>query len=65
MIATIARIAPTGVFRDILASQVGRHYHNSVAEVDCPALAIGQPTVVEQLQQYVEDFLMRFLDFVQ
>ena len=36
-----------------------------VLEVDRPALAVGQPPVVEQLQHHVQHFGMRLLDLVE
>ena len=48
-----------------LAAQVRRQDQDRVAEVDRAALAVGQPAVVEHLQQHVEDLRMRLLDLVE
>ena len=45
-----------------LAPQVGGHDDDGVLEVDRAALAIGQPTVVEDLEQHVEDVVVGLLD---
>ena len=37
----------------------------AVGEVDRPALAVGQPAVVEHLQQHVPDLGMGLLDLVE
>ena len=54
-----------GRFRDVLAAEVRRHDDDRVLEVDRPALAVGQPPVVEQLEQDVEHFGVRLLDLVE
>ena len=46
-------------------AQVGGHDHDRVAEVDRPALAVGEAAVVEQLQQHVEYVGVRLLDLVE
>ena len=48
-----------------VAADVRRHDDDGVLEVDRPALAVGQPAVVEHLQQHVEHFRMRLLDLVE
>ena len=46
-------------------AQVGGHDDDAVAEVDGAALAVGEATVVEQLQEDVEDLGVGFFDFVE
>ena len=46
-------------------ADVRRHDQHGVAEVDRAALAVGQATLVEHLQQDVEDLGVRLLDLVQ
>ena len=48
-----------------LRAQVGGQDHDHVPEVDRTALAVGQPAVVEHLQQDVEDLAVGLLDLVQ
>ena len=48
-----------------LRADVRGHDHDRVAEVDRPALAVGQPSVVEQLQEDVEDVGVGLLDLVE
>ena len=53
------------VILDRLAAQVGGHDDEGVLEVDGPALAVGQPAVVQDLQQDVEHVRVGLLDLVQ
>ena len=46
-------------------ADVRGHDHDGVAEVHRTALAVGQPSVVEELQQGVEHVRMRLFDFVE
>ena len=50
---------------DELAAEVRRHDDDGVLEIDGPPLAVGQPAVVEQLQQDVEHLRVRLLDLVE
>ena len=45
--------------------KVAGHDQYRVAEIDHAALTIGQASVIENLQQGVPYFRMRFLDFVE
>ena len=54
-----------GQVHDCLAADVRRHHHDGVREVDGPPLAVGEASIVEQLQQDVEDVAVRLLDFVE
>src|SRR5262249_15553808 len=46
------------------APDVGSHNNDRILEIDCPALPIGQSAIVQNLQQYVEDVAMGFLDLI-
>ena len=46
-------------------AEVGRQDDDGIAEIDGVALAVGQPAVVENLQQDVEDVVVRLLDLVE
>src|SRR4051812_29095115 len=48
-----------------LAAEVAGHDEDDVAEVDGAALTVGEPAVVEHLQQDVEGLRVRLLDLVQ
>ena len=48
-----------------MAADVRRHDDDGVPEVDRAALRVGEPAVVEDLQQDVEDVGMRLLDLVE
>ena len=50
---------------EILAAEVRGQDDDRVGEVDRAALAVGQPAVVEHLQQDVEDVAVGFLDLVE
>src|SRR5664279_4673063 len=45
-----------------LAAQVAGQDQNHISEIDCTTLAISETTVVEYLQEDIEDFGMRFLN---
>ena len=47
------------------APDVRRHDQHRVAEVDRASLSVGEPTVVEHLQQHVEHLRVRLLDLVE
>ena len=49
----------------IFRAQIRRHHDERVAEVDGAALAVGEPPVVEHLEQHVEDVGMCLLDLVE
>ena len=51
--------------QEMLAAQVAGHDHDGVLEVDRPSLGVGQPAVVEQLEQDVEHLRVRLLDLVE
>ena len=58
------RPVSVGSTRNVRAEVRGQD-QDRVAEVDGAALAVGQPTVVEHLQQDVEDLRVRLLDLVE
>ena len=53
------------VLEDERRADVRRHDDDGVAEVDGAPLRIGQPAVVEDLQENVEDVRMGLLDLVE
>ena len=46
-------------------ADIRRHDDDGVLEVHRPALAVRQPTIIENLQHDVPDIRMRLLDFIQ
>ena len=52
-------------FGDELTAKVRRHDHDGVLEIDRPALAVGEPAVIEQLEENVEHFRMGLFDFIE
>ena len=48
-----------------LRAQVGGHDQHHIGEVDRATLAVGEPAVVEQLEEDVEDVWMRLLHLVE
>src|SRR5581483_1967333 len=54
-----------GELGDERRADVARHDDHDVLEVDRAAVAVGEPAVVEDLQQHVEDVRVRLLDLVE
>ena len=54
-----------GLFPDAVRAQVRGHDDDGVAEVDGPALTVGQAPVVQHLQQHVENVGVGFFNLVQ
>src|SRR5258708_7407767 len=50
---------------DVLRPDVRRHDEHGVAEVDGAALGVGEPALIEDLEQHVEDVGVRLLDLVE
>ena len=50
---------------DVAGAEVGGHDDDGVLEVHDPALAVGQPAVLQDLQQRVEDVRVGLLDLVE
>src|SRR3982750_4637108 len=48
-----------------LASDVGGHDDHRVSEVNHPALAVGEPAIIQNLEQDVEHVRMRLLDLIE
>jgi len=48
----------------ITATDVRGHDEHGVPEIDGPTLRIGEPSIVENLEQHVEHIGMRLLDLV-
>jgi hypothetical protein len=57
--------AQRDALRDIAGTEVGGHHDHRVLEVDLPALCVGQPTLVKDLQQRVEDVRVSLFDLVE
>ena len=49
---------------EVRCAQVARHDDDGVAEVDDTTLAIGQPTIIEHLQEERNKLPSSFLDFI-
>jgi hypothetical protein len=50
---------------ELVRAEVRGHDEDGVLEVDGAALGVGEAPVVEDLQQDVEDILMRLLDLIE
>ena len=50
--------------QQIGGTDVGRHDQNGILEVHRSALGIGDPSIIQHLQQHVEHVRMRFLDLI-
>ena len=57
--------ARVGGLRDVAGTKIGGQDYDGVLEIHLAALAIGQMTIIEHLQQCVEDVRMRLLDLVE
>ncbi|CKS72313.1 Protein of uncharacterised function (DUF3170) [Mycobacterium tuberculosis] len=57
--------AQTDRLRDVGGAQIGRKDQHGVLEVHRAALPVGEPAILEHLQQAVVDLLMRLLDLVE
>ena len=61
----LPRDAPRPRLNQVLRADVRRHDQHGVAEIDRATLRVRQTTVIEDLQQHVEDVRMRLLDLVE
>ena len=50
---------------DRLRAKIRGHHHDGVAKIDGAPVTIGEASVLEHLQEHVEDVRMRLLDFVE
>ena len=50
---------------NVLRTQIGGHDDHCIAEIDRTTLSIGQTTIVEHLQQHVEDIRVGFFHLIQ
>ncbi len=50
---------------DALGADVAGHDHDRVRKIRQAATSVGQPPVVEHLQEQIEHVLVRFLDLVE
>jgi hypothetical protein len=62
---TIDELRPEMRAKRVLIAQVRRHHDYGVGEVDNAPLAVGQATVIEQLEHDIQHFGMRLFDFVE
>src|SRR5262245_57032144 len=53
------------VRHDEVGAKVARHDQDGVLEVDCAPVCVGQSTVIEYLQEDIEDVRMCLLDLVE
>ena len=58
-------ISATGQGLNQIRPQVGGHHHHRIAEIHRTALTIGQATIIQHLQQNVEDIRVSLLHLVQ
>ena len=49
----------------MLGAGVGGHYDDGILKVDGFAVRIGQTSVVQYLEQNIQNFRMRFLNFIE
>ena len=65
IIGTASGREPVHIGLDYVGTHIGCHYQYGVLEIDRTALVVGQTTVVEHLEQYVEHVWMRLLYLVE
>src|SRR5439155_26683475 len=65
LVDAVQELRPEAIAKLVGAADVGGHDQDRVAEVDRAALAVGEPPVVEHLEQHVEHFGMGLLDLVE
>ena len=65
LVAHRVRVLPLGLVDEVLGAEVRGHDDQRVAEIDRAALPVGQPPVVEHLEEHVEDVGVRLLDLVE
>ena len=58
------RVIATAVVQDQVAAHVGRHNHDRVLKVYCAPVPVGEPAIVEDLEQHVKHVGVRLLDLV-
>ena len=51
-------------FQQIVCTNVGSHDQDCILEVNCTSLGICDSSIIQYLQQYVEDIRMCFLDLI-
>ena len=65
LVDPVEELRPEDVAQRFDRADVRGHDQDAVAEVDRAALAVGEASVVEHLQQHVEDLGVRLLDLVE
>src|SRR5262249_5060609 len=55
----------TSIFQNAIAADIGRHDDYRVLEIHGAPLPVGQPSVIEDLKQDVENVTVGFLDFIE
>ena len=65
LVDPVQELGPEPLGQVLGRANVRGHDHDRVAEVDRAAMAVGQPAVVEQLQEDVEHLRMGLLDLVE
>ena len=63
-IATVG-LEPERLAPGNLSAEVAGHYNDSVAEINDPPVAVGQPPVLQDLEQHIEYVGVRLFDFVE
>ena len=57
-------VALAGHLLNQVGAQVGRHHHDGIAKIHRAALAVGEPAIIQYLQQDVEHIRVRLLNFI-
>ena len=65
LVDPVQELRPEELAQRLGGADVRGHHDHRVPEVDRAALAVGQPAVVQDLEQHVEDLRVRLLDLVE
>ena len=52
-------------FRDGMGTQIAGQHNDGVAEINRPPLAIRQPSIIQHLQQHIEDIIMCLFNLIE
>src|SRR5882757_6630897 len=55
----------TPIFKHLMASDIGGHDHNDILEIDRAPLSVCQSAIVQNLEQRIEDVVMRLFYFIE
>ena len=54
-VLVVAAFMKTAILQNAMAADIGSHDHDRVLEIDRAALSIGQPAIIQNLKQEIEN----------